>query len=132
MAGELAEEEGREGEQMKRIILAVLGFTGMAWGQEADPQLTSGLLNCRWWNAKTESTLIGVIIGHVQLWGFSRADIMLRNVRVPGLPPLEMPKLPPLESMTIGEVKDGVSAVCSKPENARLAIFEAMILFGEK
>ena len=117
---------------MKRIVVVVLAFAGLAFGQDLDTQKTDGRLNCRWWNAsKPETTLIGVLIGHMQMWSFARADIMLWNIPFP-TQPNGFPALPSFNDVTIGEMKDGVSAVCSRPENARLVFFEAMILFGEK
>ena len=41
-----------------------------------------------------------------------------------------MPAMPPNIPQT--EAIDGISAVCAKPENAKIGIFQAMVLFVQK
>jgi len=99
---------------MKRIIVAVLVFAGLAFGQ--GPFKTDGRFNCRFWNDISEDQRVGMMMGYSDFWGSSEPGMVIPNM-------LSATKV------NFGEMKDGVTAVCRTPENGILTILDALSIF---
>ena len=101
---------------MRALLIFVL--VRLAAAQIPDTHRTDGFLNCLYWNAiENPSMRVGIVMGHAELW-----DLAQRA----------MPGLPPLKGRSYGEMMNGITAVCSLPENGQLTIREALTLFAAK
>jgi hypothetical protein len=102
---------------MRRIVLA-LAFAGLALAQVPNAWETSGRSNCRAWKATNTNFHLGLVTGYSEVWE------AIQHFRAEGVPDIGR--------STYGEITEGITTVCSRPENAQLLVLQAMVLFLQK
>lgn len=98
---------------MKRMLISIaLAATAAAQSDDAVADytkryFTNGSPNCRWYNELSQESRTAYMAG---VWD-AIGDTL---------------------SVTYGEATGGISSVCSVPENARITVFYAYLIFGQK
>jgi hypothetical protein len=101
---------------MKRAVL-VLAFAGLAFGQIPENSRTNDFFNCRWWNGESDDARLGFIMGYSDIWDAIKDLAPLSNA---------------LNKATFGEIRSGVTAVCSRPENGIITVLDALWIFAAR
>jgi hypothetical protein len=106
---------------MKPIVLA-LAFAGLAFGQLPESKRPDGSFNCRFWNDANDDLRLGLIMGYTDGDGLNDRTGMISGVK--------SALKTALGKKTFGEMRTGVTTVCSNPENGILTIFDALSIFA--